>query len=53
MGLAAFVAGTLIALAIVVAMVYGAFVGLVRFGRLLWRFLVEEGRSLNHPSSEG
>ena len=40
MGLAAIFVGGLIALAIVVAIIYGAFVGLMRFGRFLWWLLV-------------
>ncbi len=40
MGLAALFVGGLIALAIVVAIVYGVFVGLVRLGSFLWRVLV-------------
>jgi len=40
MGLAALVAVVMIALAIVVAIIYGIFVGLARFGRFLWQALV-------------
>lgn len=40
MALAALFVGGLIALAIVVAIVYGIFLGLVRFGRFMWRLLV-------------
>lgn len=42
MGLAAIVAAGLIALAIVVAILYATFTGLVRAGRFLWRLLVPE-----------
>lgn len=40
MGLAALAVGAMIALAIAVFIVYGTFVGLTRFGRLLWRLLL-------------
>lgn len=42
MGLAALFVGVLIAVAIAVAIVYGTFVGLVRAGQAIWKFLVPE-----------
>ena len=53
MGLAALFVGLLIAVAIVVTIVYGSIVGLVRAGRLLWRFLMPEEGSEEDAESEG
>ena len=53
MGLAALFVGGMIALAIAVAIVYGIFVGLVRFGRFLWRLVVGPEAQLDAVATEG
>ena len=52
MGLAALFAGVLIVLALAVAILYGTYLGLVRGGQWVWRFLLGQSLDQQVPYSD-